>query len=471
MSAPKREILWTPGTNARQADFLAAGEDEVLYGGAAGGGKSDGIIIDALGLQQNAIDYKSYQAIIFRRTFKELSDLIDRSKEIYNQNIPGARYTSSPNHVWTFPSGAKIEFGHINHPQERFKYRGRQFAYIGWDELTLFPDAVCYLYLKSRLRSPQTRLACYVRATTNPDGPGHKWVKEYWAIPNDGSSTCFQVEVKDEETGKSYKRWRRFIRATLDDNPYLSETEYRVTLLGLPPEERDALLRGRWDGIPVKGAFWAEQIGKMRREGRICTVPYVEGLPVDTYWDLGRSDSTAIVFHQSVALQDRFPLAYENSGQALSHYARYLKETGFVFGTHYVPHDADHVRLGQTEQSTKSWKAMLEDLLPGHAFETIPRVQDVMLGINQTRIHAFANTYMDSEGCKDLIAALENHRREWDDKLQVFRDKPLEDWSVHYSDAFRQFGQRRANLIGDSDHGGYTRRGSTQRGRRNPLNV
>ena len=87
MPAQSREILWTPGTNARQADFLAADEDEVLYGGAAGGGKSDAILIDALGLQQNAIEYKQYQAVLFRRTFKELSDLIDRSKELYNQNV------------------------------------------------------------------------------------------------------------------------------------------------------------------------------------------------------------------------------------------------------------------------------------------------------------------------------------------------------------------------------------------------
>lgn len=467
MRAQPRDILWQP--SPKQGEFLAAGEDEVLYGGAAGGGKSDGLLIDALGLEQGACELKAYQGILFRRTYKELRDLIDRSREIYGQNCPGARYHDT-DHIWTWPSGAKLEFGHINHPNDRFKYRGRQFAYEGWDELTLFPDATAYTYLGSRLRSPQTRLKCYRRATTNPDGPGHKWVKERWGIANDGSDTCFQVKVKDEETGREYTRWRRFIRATLDDNPYLSETEYRIELLSMPPEERDALLRGRWDGIPVKGAFYAEQIGKMRREGRITKVPYYEGIAVDTYWDLGHSDATAIVCHQSVALQERFPFAYENSGQPLAHYARVLKETGYTFGTHYLPHDAEAVRLGATLDSTKSWRAMLEDLMPGHTFLIVPRVQDVMLGINQTR-NVFAGAWMDEDGCGDLIAALENHRREWDDKMQVFRDTILKDWTSHYSDAFRQYGQSRANAQGASDRGGYTRPGSGSRRRGNALNV
>lgn len=460
-----REILWRP--SSRQAEFLAAGEEEVLYGGAAGGGKSDGLLVDALGLSQGSTEYSTYQAIVFRRTYPELRDLIDRSQAIYGQNCPGAKYNQTE-HVWTWPSGAKVEFGHMNHPNDRFKYRGRQFAYEGWDELTLFPDDVCYRYLRSRLRSPQTQLKCYIRATTNPDGPGHKWVKEYWAIPNDGADTCFQVTVRDEETGKEYTRWRRFIRATLDDNPYLSETEYRIELLQLPPEEREALLRGRWDGIPVRGAFYAEEIARMRREGRICRVPYHNGVPVDTYWDLGRSDATAIVFHQSVSLQERFPFAYSNSGQPLSHYAQVLSEQRYVYGTHYLPHDADHVRLGATLDSTKSWKSMLEDLMPGHRFEIVPRIQDVTLGIAQTR-PVFADAWMDEEGCADLIAALENYRKEWDDKLQVFRDRPLHDWASNYADAFRQYGQRRANRLTTRDHGGYTR--PAARRRSNPLNV
>jgi hypothetical protein len=438
MSAP--QVLWRP--SPKQADFLAASEDEVLYGGAAGGGKSDGLLVDALGLAQDAINTRGYQAILFRRTFTELRDLIDRSQTIYGQNCPAAKYNQTE-HVWTWPSGAKVEFGHMHHPNDRFKYRGRQFAYEGWDELTLFPSDVEYVYLFSRLRSPETRLKTYVRATTNPDGPGQTWVKERWAISNDGADTCFVVMVKDEEAGKEYTRTRRFIRATLDDNPYLSEGEYRIALLNLAPEEVEALLRGRWDAIPVKGAYYAELMAKMRRDGRITKVPYQAGIPVDTYWDLGHSDTTAIVFHQQVSLQDRLVQGYENSGESLDHYAKVLKEQPYVYGTHYLPHDAEYVRLGQNQDSTKSWKSMLEVLLPGHKFEVVPRVEDVTLGIQQTR-NLFGSLYMDELECKGLIAALQSYRKEWDDKRQVYRDKPLHDWSSNYADALRQLGQRRA---------------------------
>lgn len=448
-----REILWSP--NPRQADFLAASEEEVLYGGAAGGGKSDGLVIDALGLEQGAIEYKSYQAILFRRTYPELRDLIDRAQEIYGQACPGAKYNATE-HVYTFPSGAKIEFGHMNHPNDRFKYRGRQFAKIGWDELTLWPDDTCYRYMSSRLRSPQTQLKCDIRATTNPDGPGHKWVKERWAIPNKGTDTCFKVKVQDEETGEEFVRWRRFIRATLDDNPYLSKTEYRIELLQLPKDEREALLRGRWDGIPVRGAYWAEFIKAMRREGRITNVPYVPGVPVDTYWDLGRSDSTTIVYHQRAAMQDRIINAYENSGEALDHYAQEIQKKPYVYGTHYLPHDAGMVRLGKDEATQKSWRDMLAELLPNHRIEVIPQVADVTLGINQTR-NIFPALWIDEYMCADAIAAWENYRKEWDDKMQVYKESPLHDWSSHYADALRQFGQRRANSMNDNDSGGYRR--------------
>ena len=417
---------------------------------------SDALVIDALGAWQDATSVKDYRAILFRRTYPELRDLIDRAREIYEAAIPGTKYDGNDK-IFKFPSGAIIEFGHMNHPQVRFKYRGRQFAYIGWDELTLYPDDVCYRYLFSRLRSPNTSLKCLVRATTNPDGPGHKWVKERWAIANDGASTNFKVEVRDEETGEVFTRRRRFIRALLNDNPYLRDTEYRIELLQLPPDEREALLRGRWDGIPVRGAFYAEDIKKARREGRIGIVPYQKGVPVDTYWDLGINDTTTIIYHQVVGAQDRIIAAYENSGEALDHYAAEIMGRGWIYGTHHLPHDADYRRLGQTQDSTRTWKAMLEDLLPGHRFETVPRVEDVALGIQQTR-NIFGGLWIDEANCSDAIAAWENYRREWDEKLQVYRDRPLHDWASNYSDALRQLGQKRADNLQGSSSGGYRRR-------------
>jgi hypothetical protein len=124
MSAP--QVLWRP--SPKQADFLAASEDEVLYGGAAGGGKSDGLLIDALGLaagrdQHARLPGDSLSPDVHRaaRPDRPLADDL-------RPELPGAKYNQTE-HVWTWPSGAKIEFGHMHHPNDRFKYRGRQFAY------------------------------------------------------------------------------------------------------------------------------------------------------------------------------------------------------------------------------------------------------------------------------------------------------------------------------------------------------
>jgi hypothetical protein len=95
-----------------------------------------------------------------------------------------------------------------------------------------------------------------------------------------------------------------------------------------------------------------------------------------------------------------------------------LKEQPYVYGTHYLPHDADYVRLGRTRRARRAGSEMLEELLPGHTFDVVPRVEDVTLGIQQTR-NSSARLYMDELECAGLIAALESYRKEWDDKQQV----------------------------------------------------
>lgn len=433
----KEKIVWEP--TERQAEFLSASEFEVLYGGAAGGGKTDGLLIDALGIQHGAWEKRAYQAIILRRTYPDLKDIIDRSQEIYKEFHPGAKYDKT-SHVWTFPSGARIEFGHIQRDIDRLRYRGRAFQYVGWEELTLWPTSAPYLYLMSRVRSSDSSIPLYVRATTNPDGPGFAWVKKHWRIANDGTATRFEVELFDVENGNKRIRSRRFIPAKLSDNKHLGD-DYRTNLLLLSEEEQRALLLGRWDTPQIKGAYYTKEMDEARSSGRICKVPHVPSLPVDSFWDLGlskASGTTAIWLHQHVAMQNRFIKCVEGDDKPLSFYGKWLLDQPYVYGTHYLPHDADHRRLGKDD--VRSWKEMLEELLPGHKFEIVPRVDDVSVGIQMTK-DRFSSCYFDQEGCADGIAALENYRREWDEQLQVYRQKPLHDWASNYADSFRQFGQ------------------------------
>lgn len=427
------EIVWEP--TERQSAFLACDDFEVLYGGAAGGGKSDGLLIDALCLQHGGTENPRHRAVMFRRTFPELRDLIDRSLELYPLIVSGAKYNQTEK-IWSFPSGSKIEFGYLHHDNDRFKYRGRAWNYVGFDELTLWTTDVCYRYLFSRCRSTDPTLPRYIRSTTNPDGPGQKWVMERWGIQPDGKETNLPVDIVDEEMGTITHMRRRFIPAKLSDNKHLSGTGYREALLMMEAEERDSLLKGLWNGNKVKGAYYVKEMQKLRANGRIRNVPYVPGSPVFTFWDLGFNDTTAIWFMQRVAGETRFIHAYENSGESLAHYALYMQTKGYLYGKHYLPHDGEN----KSVQTGKSAMQILQELLPSQTVEIVPRTEAVLTGINQTRMK-MADIYIDDVECADAIAALDNYTKKYNEKLDVYMPEPLHNRYSNYADAFRQWGQ------------------------------
>ena len=327
----ERRVIWTP--TERQRDFLAAPEEEVLYGGAAGGGKSDALIIDALGGIHGAASMAEYRAIILRRTYDELREVIDRTTAVYPQSIRGATYHVADKY-WSFPSGARIELGYLDRDQDVMRYQSRQFQWIGWEELAQWPTPYAYTYMISRLRRPaRMNIPVYVRATCNPDGPGVRWIAERWGIAADGRST------RSETTVEGHRWRRRFIAARLSDNPHLAGTGYREQLLALPDEIRRALLDGRWDEPIVGGAIYAEALSLARTEGRITRVPVEPTVRVDTAWDLGVGDATAIWFSQTVGREVRLVDYYEASGEGLPHYAAMLDRRGYLYGRHIAPHD------------------------------------------------------------------------------------------------------------------------------------
>lgn len=164
------EIVWKP--QERQAVFMARPEYEALYGGAAGGGKSDALVIEAL----RQVHIPWYKALILRKTFPQLRELIDKTLNYYPRAYPKARYNGS-NHTWRFPSGAQIVFGSMNRPQDKIQYQGQAYDFIAFDELTHFTQEE-YDYLKSRNRPNGAGTRVYMRSTANPGNIGHGWVKE-----------------------------------------------------------------------------------------------------------------------------------------------------------------------------------------------------------------------------------------------------------------------------------------------------
>ena len=131
MNSANQKTIWTP--QPKQAVFQSRGEYEALYGGAAGGGKSDALLTEAL----RQVHIGHYRGLILRKTYPQLSELIDRSRELYAAAYPKAVYNDSK-HFWRFPSGAKIYFGAMQHTKDRINYQGKRYDFIAFDELTHF---------------------------------------------------------------------------------------------------------------------------------------------------------------------------------------------------------------------------------------------------------------------------------------------------------------------------------------------
>lgn len=258
----KRRIVWTP--QPKQQLFQQRPEYEALYGGAAGGGKSDALLTEAL----RQIHIPHYRAIIFRKTYPQLSELIDRSKEIYKAAVPGACYNHTE-HVWGFPSGAKIYFGSMQRAADRTNYQGKRYDFVAFDELTHFTwEEYSYLMSRNRPGGPGTRV--YIRATTNPGGIGHGWVKDRFIsaapplTPIKGT-----YEIATPQGMVKLERKRIFVPATVFDNKSLLENDpmYLANLAMLPEAERNALLYGSWESFD----------GQVFREWRNDPAHYEDG--------------------------------------------------------------------------------------------------------------------------------------------------------------------------------------------------
>lgn len=247
-----RKVIFQPNPGP-QTDFLSASEQEVLYGGAAGGGKSYAMLADPVRYFNNP---KS-KALLVRKSTEELRELISVSKELYPQAIPGIKFLERDK-TWIAPSGATLWLSYLDRDDDLTRYQGQAYNWIGFDELTQWQSPHPWNYMRTRLRTTKSSgLELYQRATSNPGGPGHAWVKKMFVDPSEYNKPFWAT---NPETGERIV-WpdghskageplfkRKFIPATLFDNPYLADDgSYEANLLSLPEHLRRQLLEGDWD--------------------------------------------------------------------------------------------------------------------------------------------------------------------------------------------------------------------------------
>jgi predicted phage terminase large subunit-like protein len=229
----RRYVPATP--TPKQAQFLALDCREAMFGGAAGGGKSQGLLMAAL----QYVQVPSYAAIVFRRTFADLAlpgALMDRAAEWLGGT--DARW-SAERKTWTFPSGATLSFGYLENAGDEERYKSAEFCFIGFDELTTFPERP-YRYLFSRLRKPAgMEVPLRMRAASNPGGVGHDWVRQRFLVEGPAHG-------------------RVFVPAKLDDNPFLDRESYLESLGELDPIDLQQLLAGDWSARRSGGRFQRE---------------------------------------------------------------------------------------------------------------------------------------------------------------------------------------------------------------------
>lgn len=276
---------WAPNEGP-QARFLSLTCFEALYGGAAGGGKSDSILVDAIRYVGRGYG-SNYQALLLRTTFPALEkSLILRSHALYPRI--GGTYLESKK-TWVFPGKERVVFGYLESDKDVDQYQGAAFPFIGFDELTQF-SLKQYLYLFSRCRSAHG-IPCRIRSTTNPGGDGHEWVfKRFGAwldpksklhaapgqalyfVKRDGEEVAVPKGTLDNDGTPAIGRV--FVPAKLSDNPYLAaDGQYARSLRELDPVTQKQLLEGDWLVKPAAGLYFKR-----------TQVTYVDDVPRCPQW-------------------------------------------------------------------------------------------------------------------------------------------------------------------------------------------
>jgi len=232
-----KKVAWEPFPGP-QTQFLSSDEDEVLFSGGRAPGKSDALMMDALRYCGN----KDFRGLVIRKAMKDLRDLIKRAKDLYPLCYPGTKWKEQEK-LFVFPSGATIEFGYCDHEDDVGQYQGQEYTWLGIDELTQLHLEETYEKLIASVRKSGAGLKNYIRATTNPNGPGKNWVKKRF-VDKGGMGKTITISTFIPQLNRTIVTTRKWIHGVVFDNPKIMKErpEYIAMLQNID----NAILRKQW---------------------------------------------------------------------------------------------------------------------------------------------------------------------------------------------------------------------------------
>lgn len=339
----------------------------------------------------------------------------------YTAFIPGVKINESE--LWVeLPGGARIRIYGADNPD---RLRGIYLDGVVLDEFGDMDPTIWTQVIRPAL-SDRKGWACFIGTPKGKNTFHRLWVE----AEDDPDWT--RMMLKASETGLLDEK------ELIDARRMMSEDEFA--------QEYECSFEAA-----VRGAYYGKEMNDATDAERIAGVPYDPRLLVHTAWDLGVADSTVIWFIQTVGRETRVIDVLKGEGVGLDWYVRQLNERGYLYGTHYLPHDVEVRELG-------TGKSRLEVLgeLGVRNVQVVPAMP-IADGIQAARM-LLPMCWFDRTKCKDGIEALRMYRRDWDDKRQEFRTNPLHDWTSHYADAFRYF------AVGHRDKTGSAKITYTNRG-------
>ncbi len=316
----------------------------------------------------------------------------------YAGKVPGTTFNESELRV-DFPNGARIRLYGADNPD---RLRGLFLDGVVMDEYADMRPSVWGEVIRPLL-ADRRGWATFIGT---PKGKN-----AFWQLWDEAGEDWFKVMLKASETGLIAADELEAAKKQMTEDQYAQEFECSFE-------------------AAIMGAYFGQEMRQAEEQKRISGVPHEASAEVFTAWDLGIGDSTAIWFAQIVGREVRIIDYYEASGVGLDHYARILREKGYLYASHILPHDADKSELG----TGKTIREVLGNL-GVRPIQIAPKLS-IDEGIQAARLFV-KKCWFDAVKCKQGIEALKQYRREYDEKLKTFKQRPLHDWCSHAADAFR----------------------------------